>query len=48
MLIVSTGQTLNVLSGQTSGGVIAKFGPPPTHVKGVAGLVGLFVNPWHN
>ena len=27
--------------------VIAKFGPPPAHVKGVTGIVGLFVNPWH-
>jgi Raf kinase inhibitor-like YbhB/YbcL family protein len=24
-----------------------RFGPPPTHVKGSAGLVGLFVTPWH-
>ena len=28
--------------------LIAKFGPPPAHVKGTTGLVGLFVNPWHN
>jgi Raf kinase inhibitor-like YbhB/YbcL family protein len=28
--------------------VIAKFGPPPAHVKGVAGLVGLFINLWRN
>jgi Raf kinase inhibitor-like YbhB/YbcL family protein len=34
--------------GLTRDEVIAKFGPPPTHLKGVAGLVGLFVNPWHN
>jgi Phosphatidylethanolamine-binding protein len=34
--------------GLTRDEVIAKFGPPPTHMKGVAGLVGLFVNPWHN
>jgi Raf kinase inhibitor-like YbhB/YbcL family protein len=26
--------------------VIAKFGPPPAHLKGVTGMVGLFVNPW--
>ena len=25
----------------------AKFGTPPAHVKGVSGMVGLFVNPWH-
>ena len=34
--------------GLTRDEVIVKFGPPPTHVKGVSGLVGLFVNPWHN
>ena len=34
--------------GLTRDEVIAKFGPPPAHVKGAAGLVGLFVNPWHN
>ncbi len=28
--------------------VVAKFGPPPMHLKGASGLVGLFVNPWHN
>jgi hypothetical protein len=22
-------------------------GQPPAHTKGVAGMVGLFVNPWH-
>ncbi len=33
--------------GLTRDEVIAKFGPPPAHVKGDAGLVGLFVNPWH-
>jgi Raf kinase inhibitor-like YbhB/YbcL family protein len=33
--------------GLTRDEVIAKFGPPPAHVKGSAGLVGLFVNPWH-
>jgi Raf kinase inhibitor-like YbhB/YbcL family protein len=34
--------------GLTREDLTAKFGPPPSsHVKGVAGLVGLFVNPWH-
>jgi Raf kinase inhibitor-like YbhB/YbcL family protein len=33
--------------GLTRDEVIAKFGPPPAHVKGVTGMVGLFVNPWH-
>ncbi len=33
--------------GLTREDVIAKFGPPPAHVKGITGMVGLFVNPWH-
>ncbi len=33
--------------GMTRDEVIAKFGPPPAHVKGITGMVGLFVNPWH-
>jgi hypothetical protein len=33
--------------GLTRDEVIAKFGPPPAHLKGVTGMVGLFVNPWH-
>jgi Raf kinase inhibitor-like YbhB/YbcL family protein len=27
---------------------LAAPGQPPAHTKGVAGMVGLFVNPWHN
>jgi Raf kinase inhibitor-like YbhB/YbcL family protein len=34
--------------GLTRDELIAKFGPPPAHVKGSTGLVGLFVNPWHD
>jgi Raf kinase inhibitor-like YbhB/YbcL family protein len=33
--------------GLTREQVIEKFGPPPAHVKGSTGMVGLFVNPWH-
>ena len=33
--------------GLTRDELIAKFGPPPGHVKGATGVVGLFVNPWH-
>jgi Raf kinase inhibitor-like YbhB/YbcL family protein len=34
--------------GLTREDLTAKFGAPPSpHVKGVTGLVGLFVNPWH-
>lgn len=32
--------------GLTREEIIAKFGPPPAHVKGVTGMIGLFVNPW--
>jgi Raf kinase inhibitor-like YbhB/YbcL family protein len=34
-------------AGLTRDELTAKFGQPPAHVKGVAGMVGLFVNPWH-
>jgi Raf kinase inhibitor-like YbhB/YbcL family protein len=33
--------------GLTRDQVIEKFGPPPAHVKGVTGMIGLYVNPWH-
>ena len=33
--------------GLTRDELIVKFGPPPGHVKGTTGMVGLFVNPWH-
>jgi Raf kinase inhibitor-like YbhB/YbcL family protein len=34
--------------GLTREALTAKFGSPPSpHVKGVTGLIGLFVNPWH-
>jgi Raf kinase inhibitor-like YbhB/YbcL family protein len=32
--------------GLTRDELIAKFGPPPAHLKGTTGMVGLFVNPW--
>jgi Raf kinase inhibitor-like YbhB/YbcL family protein len=34
-------------AGLTRDELIAKFGPAPAHLKGVTGMVGLFVNPWH-
>jgi Raf kinase inhibitor-like YbhB/YbcL family protein len=35
--------------GLTRDEVRAKFGSPPSsHVKGVTGMIGLFVNPWHD
>jgi Raf kinase inhibitor-like YbhB/YbcL family protein len=33
--------------GLTRDELIAKFGPAPAHLKGSTGMVGLFVNPWH-
>jgi Raf kinase inhibitor-like YbhB/YbcL family protein len=33
--------------GLTRDELIAKLGPPPAHLKGTTGMVGLFVNPWH-
>ncbi len=33
--------------GLTRDDLIAKFGPPPAHLKGTTGMVGLFVNPCH-
>jgi len=36
-------------AGLTREDLTAKFGAPPSpHVKGVSGLIGLFVNPWHD
>ena len=34
--------------GLTRDEVIAKFGSPSPHTKGSTGMVGLFVNPWHD
>ena len=35
------------LFGLTRDELIAKFGPAPAHLKGTTGMIGLFVNPWH-
>ena len=48
VLIATDFDPKDMPTGLTRDEVIAKFGPPPAHVKGTAGLVGLFVNPWHN
>ena len=47
VLIATDFEPKELPPGLTRDEVIAKFGPPPAHVKGDAGLVGLFVNPWH-
>jgi Raf kinase inhibitor-like YbhB/YbcL family protein len=47
ILIATDFDAAELPPGLTRDEVIAKFGPPPAHVKGVTGMVGLFVNPWH-
>ena len=47
VLIATDFEPADMPPGLTHDEVIAKFGPPPAHVKGVTGMIGLFVNPWH-
>lgn len=47
VLIASDFGVKDLPPGLTRDEVIAKFGPAPAHVKGVTGMIGLFVNPWH-
>jgi Raf kinase inhibitor-like YbhB/YbcL family protein len=47
VLIATDFDPKELAPGMTREEVIAKFGAPPAHVKGVTGMVGLFVNPWH-
>ncbi len=47
ILIATDFEPAELPPGLTRDEVIAKFGPPPAHVKGVTGMVGLFINPWH-
>jgi Raf kinase inhibitor-like YbhB/YbcL family protein len=47
VLIATDFDPKDLAPGMTRDDVIAKFGPAPAHVKGVTGLVGLFVNPYH-
>jgi Raf kinase inhibitor-like YbhB/YbcL family protein len=46
VLIATDFEPKELPPGLTRDQVIDKFGPPPAHVKGVTGMVGLFVNPW--
>jgi Raf kinase inhibitor-like YbhB/YbcL family protein len=48
ILIATDFEPKELPPGLTRDEVITKFGPPPAHVKGSTGLVGLFVNPWHD
>jgi Raf kinase inhibitor-like YbhB/YbcL family protein len=47
ILIATDFEPAELPPGLTREEVIAKFGPPPAHLKGATGMVGLFVNPWH-
>jgi len=47
ILIATDFEPAELPPGLTRDEVIAEFGPPPAHLKGVTGMVGLFVNPWH-
>ena len=47
ILIATDFEPQELPPGLTRDEVIAKFGPPPAHLKGTTGMVGLFVNPWH-
>jgi Raf kinase inhibitor-like YbhB/YbcL family protein len=47
VLIATDFEPKELPPGLTRDELIAKFGPPPAHVKGVTGMVGLFVNPGH-
>jgi len=50
VLVATDFDTTEMQPGLTREDVLAKLaapGQPPAHTKGVAGMVGLFVNPWH-
>jgi len=46
VLIATDFEPKELPPGLTREELIAKFGPPPAHVKGETGMVGLFVNPY--
>jgi Raf kinase inhibitor-like YbhB/YbcL family protein len=46
VLIATDFEPKELPPGLTRDEVIEKFGPPPAHLKGVTGMVGLFVNPY--
>jgi phosphatidylethanolamine-binding protein (PEBP) family uncharacterized protein len=47
VLIATDFDPKELSAGLTRDELTAKFALAPAHVKGVAGIVGLFVNPWH-
>ena len=47
VLIATDFDSKELPSGLTRDELTAKFGPAPAHLKGTTGMVGLFLNPWH-
>jgi len=47
VLIAADFDPKELAPGLTRDELTAKFGPPPAHLKGTTGMIGLFVNPWH-
>jgi Raf kinase inhibitor-like YbhB/YbcL family protein len=47
VLIATDFEVGDLPPGLTREELAQRFGPPPAHVKGSTGLVGLFVTPWH-
>src|SRR6516165_11045212 len=47
VLIATDLAPTDLAPGLTRDELTAKFGPAPAHLKGTTGMIGLFVNPWH-
>ena len=47
ILIATDFDPKELAPGLTRDELTAKFGPAPAHLKGTTGMIGLFVNPWH-
>jgi hypothetical protein len=47
VLIATDFDPKELTPGLTRDELTAKFGPAPAHLKGTTGMIGLFVNPWH-
>jgi Raf kinase inhibitor-like YbhB/YbcL family protein len=48
VLIATDFEPTGLPPGLTRDELTAKFGPPPAHLKGTTGMIGLFVNPWRS
>jgi Raf kinase inhibitor-like YbhB/YbcL family protein len=48
VLIATDFEPTELPPGLTRDELTAKFGPPPAHLKGTTGMIGLFVNPWRS